>query len=163
MNTSSHLPIVATVDIIIPRLVDTEIEIALIKRRKAPFAGLWALPGGKLESSDSSLDTAATREAFEETGVRLLESTLRQLHTFGDARRDPRGYVVSVVYLAPLQGVETKLIAGDDAGEAAWFSLHTLPPLAFDHARILQQESESIIPLASAMSAVLPLTTYLAG
>ena len=134
---TSQPSVTLTVDVIIPRVTSTDIEVVLIKRHKAPFQGCWALPGGKLNDTDPSLTSAAVREVVEETSVRLQAGTLQQIHTFGDVNRDPRGRYVSVAYLAPLQSPDVTLQAGDDASEAQWWSLQNLPQLAFDHKEIL--------------------------
>jgi 8-oxo-dGTP diphosphatase len=84
------------------------------------------------------LEEAARRELWEETGAEL--ANLRQLHTFGDPGRDPRGWVISVAYLAVLEEAEEEdwnLAADSDAGAVGWFDLDDLPPLAFDHSDIL--------------------------
>jgi 8-oxo-dGTP diphosphatase len=84
------------------------------------------------------LEAAACRELWEETGAEPLR--LEQLHTFGDPGRDPRGWTVSVAYVALLEEDEAatqSLAAGSDAEELAWFDVDDLPPLAFDHADIL--------------------------
>ncbi len=108
-------------------------QVLLVRRKKPPFQGHWALPGGFVEPGER-LEEAARRELWEETGLEPLH--MEQLHTFGDPGRDPRGWVISVVYLAILDG-RRPLRAGDDAASAAWFDLDALPPLAFDHADIL--------------------------
>jgi 8-oxo-dGTP diphosphatase len=107
----------------------------LIRRGNKPFAGKWALPGGFVDA-DEPLDKAAARELHEETG--MADVYLEQLATFGDPGRDPRGWVISVAYLA-LTGADTiaAIKAGDDACDAAWFDAYDLPPLAFDHELIL--------------------------
>lgn len=117
-----------TVDILIrqgqPRRV-------LLIRRKNPPHG-WALPGGFVDVGET-VETAAAREALEETS--LVVRDLRLLGVYSDPARDPRGHTVSVVYIADADGAA---VAADDAGEALFFDLDELPtPLAFDHARIL--------------------------
>lgn len=72
-------------------------RVLLIQRKKDPFAGSWALPGGFVEENER-LGDAARRELVEETGVAAGE--LEQLYTAGDPGRDPRGWTVSVAYLA---------------------------------------------------------------
>jgi 8-oxo-dGTP diphosphatase len=109
-------------------------RVLLIRRKGAPFAGMWAIPGGFVDM-DEPLEEAARRELREETGVRV--SRLEQLHTFGDPGRDPRGRTISVVYLGRANPSQVKPRAADDAVEVAWHSLHRLPRLAFDHAEIL--------------------------
>ncbi len=109
-------------------------RVLLIRRKNEPFAGSWALPGGFVDM-DETLEAAARRELFEETGVRAPE--LVQLHTFGDPGRDPRGRTISVVYLALVDADRLKPRAADDAAEVGWFALQRPPALAFDHRDIL--------------------------
>jgi 8-oxo-dGTP diphosphatase len=123
-----------TVDVAVITLEDRP-RVLLIQRKAEPFKGYWALPGGFVDENER-LDNAARRELKEETG---LEPTgLRQLHTFGDPGRDPRGWTVSVAYLARVQPDESHAVAGDDAAAVSWFRFGVLPPLAFDHAEILR-------------------------
>lgn len=114
-----------TVDIII-RL---EGKIVLIERKNPPYG--WALPGGFVDYGES-LETAAMREAAEETGLELDE--LRQFGAYSDPGRDPRQHNISFVFTASGRGV---LRSGDDAAHAALFAPDALPPLCFDHAQIL--------------------------
>jgi 8-oxo-dGTP diphosphatase len=109
-------------------------RVLLVRRKHDPFAGRWALPGGFIEM-DESLEAAARRELYEETGVEAEE--LEQLHTFGDPGRDPRGRIITVVYLAIVDAAKIKPRAADDAAEVGWHWLRQPPALAFDHAEIL--------------------------
>jgi 8-oxo-dGTP diphosphatase len=122
-----------TVDMVIVS-TDKDPRVLLIRRKHDPFAGMWAIPGGFLEMEES-LEAAARRELLEETHVKAEQ--LEQLHTFGEPGRDPRGRVVSVVYLAVVDGAKVQPRAADDAAEVGWHPLHQPPPLAFDHADIL--------------------------
>jgi 8-oxo-dGTP diphosphatase len=122
-----------TVDVVIVTR-EANPRVLLIRRKHAPFAGMWALPGGFVDM-DESLEAAARRELFEETGVRAAR--LEQLHTFGDPGRDPRGRTISVAYLAQVSRARLKPRAADDAAEVAWHSLRSPPRLAFDHRKIV--------------------------
>lgn len=123
-----------TVDVVIFTVRGTELQVLLIKRGVPPFEGHYAIPGGFVHE-DESLEEAALRELYEETGVRNL--FLEQLYTFGEPKRDPRGRVVTVAYYALIASDKLSLTAGADAAEAGWFSMGALPGLAFDHDRIL--------------------------
>ena len=113
---------------------DDHPKVLLIKRLKDPFAGKWALPGGFAEEGET-LAAAARRELKEETGADVGE--LEQLYTAGDPGRDPRGWTVSVAFLARVDAKKVKAKAADDAADVGWFPLDALPELAFDHAMIL--------------------------
>ncbi len=109
--------------------------VLLIRRGKPPFEEKWAFPGGFLHM-DESAEEACRRELKEETGMEA--GHLEQLGAFTDPERDPRGRILSVAHYTLVDKNGTALKAGDDAGEARWFSLDELPGLAFDHAEILE-------------------------
>lgn len=86
-----------TVDTILFSPLDGTLHVLLIRRGRWPFEGFWAIPGGFVEI-DESLEDAAVRELFEETG--LADVPLQQLQAFGDPGRDPRTRVITVTYVA---------------------------------------------------------------
>lgn len=124
-----------TVDVVICTRDDRS-RVLLIKRKSEPYAGRWALPGGFVDEGEKLAD-AARRELKEETGVAVEE--LEQLYTAGDPGRDPRGWTVSVAFLARGDAKKLKAKAADDAADVGWFPLDELPAMAFDHAMILQR------------------------
>ena len=123
-----------TVDIVVFALRGRDLHVLLVQRGNEPFAGRWAIPGGFV-NEDEPLEAAARRELQEETG--LHDVYLEQLYTFGDPQRDPRGRVISVAYFALVRADEHQIAGADDARDAQWFNVADLPPLAFDHDRIL--------------------------
>lgn len=129
-----------TVDVVIFTIQQGVLKVLLVKRLIDPFIGQFAIPGGFV-LEDEDLEQAALRELSEETGV--SDVYLEQLYTFGKPDRDPRGRVVTVAYFA-LISADRKLKAGTDAAEAAWHSMDDLPPLAFDHATILNYALERL-------------------
>jgi len=122
------------VDIVIFTIHSADLKILLVKRGIPPFEGQFAIPGGFV-LADESLDSAALRELKEETGVADLY--LEQLYSFGDPGRDPRGRVITVAYFALISAHRSPLAPGSDAADARWWSVRELPPLAFDHSKIL--------------------------
>ena len=107
--------------------------VVLIRRKNEPFRGKWALPGGFVQYGEK-VEFAAVREAREETCLRVRLRDL--LGVYSDPKRDPRGHVVSVCFLA--QRVGGKLKAASDADEVKIFKRIPWEGLAFDHANILK-------------------------
>jgi 8-oxo-dGTP diphosphatase len=130
-----------TVDCVVFGLDEEQLSVLLIRRGAPPFEGKWALPGGFVHV-DESVDEAARRELEEEAG--LTKVYLEQLYTFGEVMRDPRDRVVSVAYYALVNLADHKVHAATDAREAAWFAVHDVPTLAFDHADILAMALERL-------------------
>lgn len=130
MRTSK---IFVTTDAVIFKKIDGQNHILFIKRKNDPDKGKWALPGGFVDENED-LPDAAKRELQEETG--LIINDMEQLGAFGKPGRDPRHHTISVAYtgFAPDDAVA---VAADDAEEAQWFSVKTLPEMAFDHADIV--------------------------
>lgn len=124
-----------TVDCVVFGLDNSHsLKVVLIQRKLPPFEGEWALPGGFVRL-DESLENAARRELREETS--LVDVFLEQLYTFGAPGRDPRERVVTVTYFALVNLRDHTVQAATDAVRAQWFSVESLPTLAFDHAQIL--------------------------
>jgi 8-oxo-dGTP diphosphatase len=117
-------------------------HILLIERDWPPFEGVWALPGGHRDPGESSRE-AASRELAEETGIRVAIGDLREIGTWDQPGRDPRGRYSTDAYLAVVPA-GTRIVAGDDARTARWWPLDGLPErLAFDHADILRAATTS--------------------
>ncbi|MFZ1028922.1 MAG: NUDIX hydrolase [Limnoraphis robusta] len=119
-----------TVDIIIELIDKPERPIILIERRNPPYG--WAIPGGFVDYGES-VETAAKREAQEETG--LAVELIEQFYVYSDPNRDPRQHTLSVVFLATAKGEPQ---AADDAINLEIFEPWRIPTnLCFDHDRIL--------------------------
>ena len=115
-----------------------ELQVLLVQRGTLPHAQTWALPGGFVQHNEE-LHEAALRELREETSVSLEPRHLEQFFTFGAPNRDPRGRIVSVAHLAVLPHGTVKVTSGSGTLDAGWFPAHNPPPLAFDHAAILER------------------------
>jgi 8-oxo-dGTP diphosphatase len=115
----------ASVVAIISRVIGGLEKYLLIQRKKQPYTGLWALPGGKWEFGESLVE-AILRELNEETGLQPSFSNLRAIV---NCRLLPRGqqdqgrhYLLFVCMLsAPLGAAQEQ-----QEGSVAWFSAHEL-------------------------------------
>lgn len=122
-----------TTDCVIFGYDGKELKVLLIERGIEPFKGCWAFPGGFLDMDEDAL-AGARRELKEETG--LENAFIEQFHTFSEPGRDPRGRVITIAHYALVKIQEVE--GGDDAAQARWFLIGEVPPLAFDHDRILR-------------------------
>ncbi len=127
-----------SVDAVIFKKEKDRLLILLIQRDHYPFEGMWALPGGFIEMEETLAESIA-RELEEETGLKSI--ALEQLYTSGDPGRDPRGRTITVVYWG-IADEHVTVRAGDDARKAGWFPVDEIPPLAFDHDRIVTMALE---------------------
>lgn len=107
-------------------------KVLLIERKNEPFG--WAVPGGFTDLYET-MEQAASRELFEETGIKAPVSELELLGIYSDPKRDFRGHTVSAVYVYKGGG---NPVAADDAKAAKYFHINNLPnELAFDHKKVL--------------------------
>ncbi|MGW1789380.1 NUDIX hydrolase [Streptomyces tubercidicus] len=135
-----------TVDLAIFTLRGDQLMVLLIDRGVEPFLGRPALPGGYVQK-DETLREGALRELWEEAGIDGGRLHLEQVGAYGDPRRDPRGRVVTIAYLA--LGPDLPIpVGGTDAKRAYWAPASKLvdgtQELAFDHPVILADALEEI-------------------
>ena len=135
------------VDLAIMTVVDGRLKVLLVKRPDDDVAG-YAMPGGFVRI-DASLESTVERVLDEKVG--LAGTHFEQLATYGTVDRDPRGRVISVVYLAlcsadilqktiTVDRVLADLLVdwpGQTGGRATTRFNGTALSLAFDHADIL--------------------------
>lgn len=119
MTPSRQGPVLGTGAIV--RRGDT---VLLVRRAKPPYAGEWAIPGGKVRLGET-LQAAAEREVLEETGVRIRAGS--PAYTFEYIERAEEQvryhYVVVDLFGTWLEGEPR---AGSDAAEAAWIPVAEL-------------------------------------
>ena len=96
------------------------LKVLLIKRASFPFKDLWALPGGFCRKNEDVYETAR-RELYEETNVKDAYLTLSGI--YGEADRDPRGWIISHAFMALTDGKKCELRADTDAWDAKWFEV----------------------------------------
>ena len=102
------------------KMPEKKLKILLIRRADYPYKDCWALPGGFCRKNEDICE-AARRELYEETHVQ--NAYLNLCGIYGDAGRDPRGWIISHTFLALVDGEKCCLKAGSDAWEARWFDV----------------------------------------
>ena len=102
--------------------------ILLVKRGKAPADGKWAIPGGSVELGET-LQQAAEREIFEETGIRIRAA--EPVYIFDFIERNRHGGIRFHYVIIDLAGeyLSGKIKPGDDADQAAWIPFAELKAL----------------------------------
>jgi 8-oxo-dGTP diphosphatase len=134
----SHQKILVAVDCIIFGFDGSQLKALLIKRGFEPEKGKWSLMGGFV-GKDESADEAAIRVLNQLTGMDNIY--MEQLYTFSDTDRDSAGRVISIAYFA-LINIADYSEQLQLEHEAKWFPLNKIPPLIFDHRRMVIKAKE---------------------
>ena len=92
-------------------------SILLVKRNKEPFNNKWCLPGGYVNSNETSKE-AAIRILEKETSLKNVY--MQQVGVYDSVDRDPRGRTVSSSYMAL---IDRSILNQDLSNDAAWFDI----------------------------------------
>ena len=136
-------PLVSVDNVLFTCHEDT-LKVLLVERANHPHKGQWGLPGGFINmKKDKTLEDTARRKLIEKTNVET--PYLEQLMTVGGAKRDKRGWAVSICY--------TALIAHQDCeshvrtvSDTQWHTVERAKQLdlAFDHKAMLDAALERL-------------------
>ncbi len=130
----------SSVDVVIFTVQDGALKVLLSHRKSGLFAGQWGFPGGFIRPTEhESLDAAAHETLARKT--KLRSPYLEQLRTYGSAGRDPRDWVLTVVYFAlvPEHTITRNLHGNEDTHRLIKADGDRIAVrLAFDHAVILR-------------------------
>jgi 8-oxo-dGTP diphosphatase len=124
-----------SIDCMIFGFKKNDLDILLVQHGEGISKGKWALPGGWIKYNEG-IDEAANRVLKELTGVSNIY--LEQLRAFGETDRYPDKRVITIAYYALVKPEDYTLHAGFTAADAKWFKISEVPPLPYDHMRILQ-------------------------
>lgn len=100
-------------------------RLLLVKRSRPPYAGMWSLPGGKLDRGET-LESALKREMKEETGLRIQVGGYAGLLESIFPDNSKSHYVILDYFVQVLGGT---LEAADDAADAQWVDLEDIRSL----------------------------------
>ena len=110
----------ATPQVAVGAIVVHDGALLLVRRGRAPAAGKWSVPGGRVEPGERLRDAVA-REVREETGLAVHAGELA-----GWVERiDADHHFVILDFFASVAGA-TAVVAGDDAADARWVPLHDI-------------------------------------
>lgn len=133
-----------TVDSALFTLHDGCLKLLLVERGDHPCKGQWALPGGFVDlERDEELEQTARRKLREKTGVEV--PLLEQVGSVGNGRRDPRGWAVTVLYMALVPHAPTADFIAS-VRDARWWPVEQAEQLAlaFDHGRLIRLARERL-------------------
>ncbi len=133
-----------SVDTVLFTYHETHLKVLLVKRGQHPDKDKWGLPGGFVDQrKDADLKATATRKVTEKTAV--TPAYLEQLETFGNAKRDKRGWSVTVCYSALIAHQNCKRTM-DSVSDVKWVKMNKLEKkeIAFDHKKIISAARERL-------------------
>lgn len=99
---------------------ENKLLLLLVKRGGHPFKDKWALPGGFLNKGET-IEECALREIQEETNV--FPAAIMPVGVFSQPGRDPRGWIISNLFVSVIGEESVKQMGCDDASDAQWFSV----------------------------------------
>ncbi len=133
-----------TVDAVLFTYHEQSLQTLLVKRLAHPDRGKWGLPGGFVDTErDRTLQDTVLRVLKQKTGV--TPPYVEQLATYGNARRDKRGWSVTVCYTALIahQACESFV---ENVADARWVpdDQASKRSLSFDHKILLKDARERL-------------------
>ena len=118
------MPVKLAVDAVLIKIIKDKPHVLLIKRKKNPYIGMYALVGGKVETGES-LESAIAREGKEEVG--LTEVKFTKLHEF----MNEAGWR-SMAFLGEVQE-ELEFFENKEVSGIRWIAFDEVPQLASNH------------------------------
>ena len=119
-------------------------EILLGKRLSKHGTGTWAPPGGHLEFGES-IQLCASRELFEETGLRIPINTIENFATTNDIFYGEYKHYVTIHCRTKIDDNAAKMITVKEPEKCEtwqWFDLNKLPkPLFLSAVNLLKQKT----------------------
>jgi 8-oxo-dGTP diphosphatase len=109
-------------------LIASHDRLLLLKRAHVHGEGTWAVPGGHLEPGES-LEGCAAREVMEETGLSVTD--INFVGITNDVFVPSDRHYITIWMSGCLAGHAKVVVAPEEASEAGWFELASLPDPLF--------------------------------
>lgn len=111
-------------------------SILLVKRNKEPFMNKWCLPGGYVNSDETSKE-ASLRILKKETA--LSNVYMQQVGVYDAIDRDPRGRTITTAYMAL---IDRTILKEELDSNALWFDIEVLEKDSSINVRLVNDEEE---------------------
>jgi ADP-ribose pyrophosphatase YjhB (NUDIX family) len=115
------------------------LHVLLWQRAKEPQRGAWSLPGGQVRN-DEDMITSVRRQLAEKVDLKEL-AHLEQLAVFSDPHRVPGGRMIASTFLGLVPSPASPELPPD----TRWHPVNRLPPMAFDHAPMVDNARTRLI------------------
>lgn len=158
-ETHLRFAVLAT-DVVLFTIYNNELYVRLIAVDRPPYfpKGSKGFPGG-LIAPEETADEAAARHIAAKAGISAKKIYLEQLYTFSSVKRDPRGRVVAVSYLALVPWEKLSEAERENSKESWWSKISEATKLAYDHDEMLSvavKRLRSKIQYSTVISKILP-------
>lgn len=115
------------------------LNVLLWQRAREPERGKWSLPGGRLRD-DEDLISSVRRQLAEKVDVQQL-THLEQLAVFSAPDRVPGPRTIASTFLGLVPSPATPELPPD----TRWHPVNDLPPMAFDHAPMVEHARTRLV------------------
>jgi ADP-ribose pyrophosphatase YjhB (NUDIX family) len=115
------------------------LNVLLWQRAREPERGKWSLPGGRLRD-DEDLISSVRRQLAEKVDLRQL-AHLEQLAVFSAPGRVPGPRTIASTFLGLVPSPATPELPPD----TRWHPVNDLPPMAFDHAPMVENARARLV------------------
>ena len=145
------------VDTVVFAIHEHALQVLLLKIAAGSYQDKWAVPGGLIQVGETP-EAAAIRVLNQKAHLQI--GHLEQLAVFGDLDRDVRGQIVSVAYSLLIDSIDKyRLEPTAIFNDIRWVPVTQLPPLAFDHQKMISFAHERLkdqMSYSSVASSLLP-------
>jgi len=118
-----------------------KVKVLLIKRKKEPFIGMWALVGGALYNNET-IEDGLRREIYEKTGLNNIDLYFSNIDSKVD--RSPLKRMIAVNYIGVIDKDNAILKDTEKTIDAKWFMFEEIGILAYDHEDVLKIARENL-------------------